>query len=261
MEQKGKLFQIERKRNVMNMLNKQPSVTVSELAKVFQVSEVTIRKDLRELGQAGYLTRIHGGAAVSAKMTFEPVQSDKEKQNIEAKSAIARQAYELIQPGDSILIDAGSTTLLLARLICESAVKNVTVITHSLTIANELVNLHHVELIMLGGLFRTGIYSCVGPITESVLKTLHVDKAFLGCNSIHLDYGLSTANIFEAEVKRQMMASSEESVLLADHTKFGKISLSFIAPIGDLSYLITDANTPVEIAQNIEAMGPIVISA
>jgi DeoR/GlpR family transcriptional regulator of sugar metabolism len=259
MMKENKLFQVERKRNILSILNEQPSVTVSCLSKKFHVSEVTIRKDLKELDRSGYLTRTHGGAAVGLKMAFESNQSEKEKQNILEKTAIANIAYERIQNGDSILFDAGSTTLQLAKKIKSNPAKKILAVTNSLNIANELVDLENVELIMLGGTFRTGIYSLVGPITESNLQTLHVDKVFLGINSINLVHGLSTANIYEAEIKRRMLLSAEEKFLLADHTKFGAISLKFIAHIGELNYLVTDSLVPNDTVKAIEQMGVAVL--
>jgi DeoR family fructose operon transcriptional repressor len=255
----NKLFQVERKRKILSILDKQPSVTVSWLSKKFHVSEVTIRKDLKELDRSGYLTRTHGGAAVGLKMAFESVHSEREKQNIDEKMAIASVAYEKIQNGDSVLFDAGSTTLQLAKKIKSNPAKKILAITNSLSIANELVDLENVELIMLGGTFRTGIYSLVGPITEANLATLHVDKVFLGTNSVNLAYGLSTANIYEAEIKRRMLLSAEEKFLLADHTKFGAISLKFIASIGELDYLVTDSLVPEDVIRAIERTGVTVL--
>lgn len=233
------IFPIERKRRILSLLHERPSVTVSELSGIFNVSEVTIRKDLKDLDNEGHVTRTHGGATGITKMTFESVQSEKEKHNIEEKKAIAGIACDLIQDGDSIMIDAGSTTQQLARCI-KSAQKEITVITNSFNIASELMDLDFLELIIIGGIFRKGIYSCVGPIAENALEGLFVDKAFLGSNSVDLNHGFSTANIYEAQVKKKMIASSKEHIFLVDHTKFDKLSLCAVCPISGVDYFVTD---------------------
>lgn len=248
------IFPIERKRKIMDLLNERPSVTVAELSGIFNVSEVTIRKDLKELDNEGHITRTHGGAAGITKMTFESVQSDKEKQNIEEKKAIAKIACALIQDGDSVMIDAGSTTQQLARCI-KAEEKKITVITNSFNIASELMDLDFLELIIIGGIFRKGIYSCVGPIAESALEGLFVDKAFLGSNSMDLEHGFSTANIYEAQVKKKMIASSKERIFLVDHTKFNKQSLCSVCPLSALDYFITDSGAPAKYLASIRDKG------
>ena len=243
------MFPSERKQKIMTILAETPAVKVTELSELFQVSEVTIRRDLQELEEAGLLKRTHGGAVSITAASFEPALIEKEEEHLEEKKAIARAALDLISEGDTILLDAGSTTLQLARLL-KTSKKQLTVVTNALNIAWEISFDDSIDLILTGGHLRHRTLSAVGPVAENTLQGLYVDKVFLATNSLDVERGLSTPNIYEAQTKQRMTKAGHEIILLADHSKFGRISLGFVCPLTAIHRLITDAGAlPADLAR------------
>lgn len=232
------VFADERRKKILERLAHAQSVTVSVLAAEFGLSESTIRRDLQELDELGLLKRTHGGAVPIEVASFEPTLQEKHTQRAKEKSAIAKAAVEWIQPGDTILLDSGTTTLQLARLLPDM---ELTVVTNSLMIAEELASYERIHRLILGGELRTTTGAMVGPFTELVLSRLHVDKFFLGANGVHLTFGVTTPNAIEAATKRAMMRSAREVILVADHSKLQQRSLVKICDIDEIHTFITDA--------------------
>lgn len=238
------MFPSQRKQKIMTILAETPAVKVTELSELFQVSEVTIRRDLQELEEAGLLKRTHGGAVNITTASFEAALIEKEEEHLEEKRTIARAALDLISEGDTILLDAGSTTLQLARLLKTSKKQKLTVVTNALNIAWELSFDENIDLILTGGHLRHRTLSAVGPVAENTLQGLYVDKVFIATNSLDVERGLSTPNLYEAQTKQRMVKAGREVILLADHSKFGRISLGFVCPMTAIHRLITDAGAP-----------------
>lgn len=235
-----KLFIKERKEKILQFIEEKNMATVEELCDLFQVSEVTIRKDLNDLNNLGLLIRTHGGAVKVKETAFEQSQETKEKERINEKKAIARRAYEDIRDNESLILDAGTTTQELARLICSGNRKNLTVITNAFNIAMELVECDNVELVFTGGNVRSHILSCVGMFGEDMLKSICVDRVFLGSNNLSVEQGLTTPNMQECRMKQCMLNAAKKRYVLVDSGKLRKNSLYCICKVKDLNYIITD---------------------
>ncbi len=254
----SRLFSEQRKQKILELLAREQSVRVSELCLLLRASPASIRRDLQELDEAGLLSRTHGGAVDSRMAAFEPSLAEKEDRRRAEKRAIARVAAGLIQEGDTILLDAGSTTLEIARLLRQA--RGVTVLTNALNIALELMAAE-IEVTLTGGTLRRKTQSLVGPITENVLAGLHVDKLFLATNGLDLKKGLTTPNVTEAQSKRAMIESAREVIVVADHSKFGCVAFSRVCELGRVHRLVTDAGAPADFIKAAGKLGIQVIQA
>lgn len=232
----------ERQRAILDMLGRDGRVLVTDLAKHFHTSQVTIRKDLEILHSKGRIHRTHGGALVSRESALEdPTLREKEKLHSKEKLQIAAAAVRMISEGQVVILDSGTTTTAIARALRNF--QNLTVITNAVNIAAELSG-SAVEVILTGGNLRKNSFSLVGPIAEETLHRLNADILFLGVDGFDVRYGLSTPNLLEAKVNRAMMDVSKKVVAVCDSSKFGKRSLSMIAPPSALHQIITDRSAP-----------------
>ncbi|MFD2368646.1 DeoR/GlpR family DNA-binding transcription regulator [Brevibacillus sp. GCM10020057] len=228
----------ERHSKILENVNKQKTVTVAELSKLLDVSEVTIRKDLIKLEQEGLLSRVHGGASVANFLPLERSFTEKQAERQEEKARIARQALGHIQPGDTLMLGAGSTTMELARLLGQ--IPELTIVTNAVNIAMEL-NSHGVHnVILIGGEMRAKSFALVGAVAEDNLKKLSVYKCFIGADGIHEKDGFSTLSLAESNINRIMMERSRKVYVLADHSKFGESHFSRFADLADVDRIITD---------------------
>jgi DeoR family fructose operon transcriptional repressor len=243
---------------ILDLLETQRALKVSSLSSMLGASEASIRRDLERLETAGLLRRIHGGAVSNETAAFEPSIGEKEDQHREAKRAIASAAVELIRETESIFLDAGSTTLEIARALRHR--RNLRVVTNGLNLAAELAA-SRVEVIVIGGTLRPETLALVGPIAGGTLSDLHLDKLFLGTNGIDLERGITTPNLAEAEAKRAMLRSAKETILVADSSKFGRAALARICGIERVHSLITDAGAPAPVLEAIAKLGVRVIVA
>ncbi|AKL94834.1 transcriptional regulator, DeoR family [Clostridium aceticum] len=231
------MFAEERKTRILEIVNENDRIEVSDLTQQLQVSESTIRRDLQDLEQAGLLKRTHGGAVKLENTSFEPTMDEKELVNIEEKMEIGKRAAAFILDNDTVILDAGTTTLQIAKNI---EAKNVTVLTNSILIALALSKNKDIKVVVTGGYIRGEILSIVGPITDKIIQSFRVDKAFVGTNGITIEDGCTTPNIDEAHTKNMMIQSAKEAYIVADHSKFGKISFARIADIDEIHGIITD---------------------
>ncbi|WP_294480343.1 DeoR/GlpR family DNA-binding transcription regulator [uncultured Victivallis sp.] len=212
--------------------------TISELAATLQVSEATVRRDLRTLEQRGALQRVHGGAVrVDDGEKREPLFHEKTTLRADEKERIAEAALGLIEDGDSIYLDGGSTVLALARKL--SSRHELTVVTNSLMAAAELMESGH-KLILLGGEFRPLSRTLVGPLTSPIGEALHIGKAFFGTIGLTAS-GVSTTDPGEAFTKKLILGRAEQAILLADSGKIGRTSLVDAGKLDDFSCLVTDS--------------------
>lgn len=232
----------DRKQFIMDLLNKNKSVAVTQLSEVLKTTEVTIRRDLKELEKMNALKRTHGGAVRNISTAFEPQITELELENVDKKKAIAYEAYELLKDNDAIIIDSSSTAAQLANLIKNGKKRNITVVTNSFKTTWDLMHADNVEIIHIGGLVRNNIYSSIGPIAEVALQSLRVDKAFIGINGIDMENGFTTPNLFECQIKRAMMNSAYQVYILADSSKFDQTYLSIVCPISRVDCIITDSD-------------------
>ena len=245
----------ERRRRIMDALRKQARVTVGELADRFRVSTVTIRGDLAALGQAGALVRAHGGALPKGDDDGElPITVKKSLRHAE-KLRIGERAAEMIGPDETIILDSGTTTAEMARVLRRMPVPGLTVVTNALNVAVELANAPRVRVMMLGGVLRAPSRSFVGPEAERTLTEIHADRLFLGVDGFDLDGGLTTPDPLEAFLNGMMIAVSKEVVVVADSTKFGRRSLSRIAGVNAVHRIVTDRGIDRRIAAAITDRG------
>lgn len=254
----------ERKQAILDRLAENKRVYVSDLSQEFDVSEVTIRKDLKELEERGELRRVHGGATgvAHSKVAVESTLDELIQIHMAEKRAIAKAAYERISDGDALLLDASTTTRELAHLLAESKHKNITVITTALQIAQELAPCEHIQVIQIGGIIRRSLLTAMGPMATQALRGLHADKAFIGVNGVDIQVGLTTQNMLECEIKHHMIESATQSFVLADSSKMCCIALGVICPVSRVDYIVTDAEgAPGGMIQRLEECGVEVISA
>jgi DeoR/GlpR family transcriptional regulator of sugar metabolism len=229
----------ERHQTILSLLESESSVRVAELRDRFEVSEMTIRRDLYLLERKGLLRRVHGGAVNTRGRSYEPPYLSRAAVNREAKERIGQVAAELVEDGDSITLDVGTTTLEMAQHLQNK--NNLTLVTPSLHIANTLSQQPNIRLILTGGILRPGELSLVGNMSERTFDDFFVDKLFLGIGGIDLTAGLSEFNLEDALVKKAMINSAKEVIVLADASKFEQIAFAFVAPIDVIDRIVTDS--------------------
>ena len=232
------MFAEERHDKIIQLLKSGQPVKVLGLSTLFAVSEATIRRDLQELETMGLLQRTHGGA-VSPQLGSELSFFDREVFHLTEKRKIAIAAANMVEDGETILLDAGTTTREIARELCG---KRLTVATNSMDVASILADEENIEVILLGGTWRKSINSLIGPMTNSMLKLFCFDKVFLAANAVDCKFGATTHNIAEAETKRAMLDAGKRTILVADHSKFGEKNFAKICGIEEVSMIITDEN-------------------
>jgi len=240
------LLNEERRREILGVLHRDGRVLVKDLARQFRISQITIRKDLEFLDGQGVIQRTHGGALpVQSGALLDPTLREKEKLHRKQKTEIALAAARLVEDGQSVLLDSGTTTTAIARALKHSlnTRARLTVITNAINIAAELAGTN-IEVILTGGTLRKNSFSLVGPLAERTLRQLSADILFLGVDGFDTAAGLFTPNLLESEVNRTMVEIARRTIAVCDSSKFGKRSLSLIAPPSSLRHVITDSGIP-----------------
>jgi len=232
----------DRLSQILKHLQQHGQVQVRDLAQQFGVSEMTVRRDLERLAREGHLVRTYGGAAAAAGLIGEQPFAAKAVSHIEEKERIGRAAADLVQEGDVVLLDAGSTTLAIAR--CLRGRRGITVITVDLKIAVELCDEPGIEVIVTGGTAQPEIYSLLGPVTEQFLRSVTVNIGFVGTSSADVDYGLTTPTLAKVPLKRAIIEAAQHAVLVTDSSKFNRRATYQICPLPALSRVITDTGLP-----------------
>jgi DeoR/GlpR family transcriptional regulator of sugar metabolism len=247
------MLAIERRRLIAESIRSRGVVSVAEMADALGTTEITLRRDLRAMAKDGLLVRTHGGAVLPAALGHEPSYSEKARQAGAEKAAIARLALTMIQPGDSILLGPGTTTLALARLLVNSP--ELTVVTNSLLVAQALMEAPHVEVILTGGTLRRSIHALVGPAAEESVRSLRASQAFISGNGFTADRGLSTPSPLVAATDRAVAAAAQQVVVLADYTKIGEETMCQTVPAARVHTLITDSRANSAELDGIRAAG------
>ena len=253
------MLAIERQSRMVQLINERQTLSVAELAAMFNVSDMTIRRDLLRLEERGILRRTHGGASVLKHPTGDHPFYARVEEQVQEKAAIARLAAARIQPGQTIILDAGTTIGRLASLLADT--RDLTVITNSLHVVSELQHAAGINLIVTGGTLWEPTLSLVGPVAIATLHRFVADTAFLATPALSLEAGITNSNLYEAEVKTAMIEIAREKVLLADHTKFGRTSYAKVAPLTALNCLITDDRTPPAALTRLRELGVEVLVA
>jgi DeoR/GlpR family transcriptional regulator of sugar metabolism len=253
MKNNDRLLQPERLDRIRSLLDEHKTMKVSELSRMCEVSENTIRRDLIELESEGFCLRSKGGATRASDHHKGSAFEKRHQLLREGKHAIAIQAAELVNSGDTIIIDSGTTAAELARKIAE--LRHITVITPSLAVANILSGIPEITLIMPGGVLNPLSGSLTGEPAEEFFRSIHADKLFLAVKAISVTGGLTDHNIAESSVKRSMIACSEHIIVLADHTKIGKSALSRIDDVQSAHTVVTDRGTDPLLIKDLERIG------
>ncbi|MCQ8769383.1 DeoR/GlpR family DNA-binding transcription regulator [Streptomyces telluris] len=234
----GFVFAAERRQLILEMVRANGAVSLRELARVVQTSEVTVRRDVRALEAEGLLDRRHGGAVLPGGFTRESGFPQKSHLATAEKTAIADLAASFVEEGEAVVVGAGTTTQELARRLAR--VPGLTVVTNSLLVAQALAHANRVEVVMTGGTLRGSNYALVGSGAEQSLHGLRVTRAFLSGSGLTAERGLSTSNMLSASVDRALVQAAAEVVVLADHTKLGTDTMFQTVPTDVITRLVTD---------------------
>src|SRR6202021_969792 len=232
---------------ILQAVRNDGSARVSDLTQQLGVSDMTIRRDLEVLAKDGLVEKVHGGAVLPGSHGgHEPGFEDKLVLERPEKTSIARAAANLVRPGTAIAIAAGTTTLALAQCLLD--VPGLTVVTNSLRVANLFSGNHSPDVasVVLTGGMRTASDALVGPVADLTIASLHFDPLFLGCTGLDPEVGLSTPNLAEAETNRALIKVARRVVVMADHTKWGVVSLASFAPVEKIGVVVTDVMLPAD---------------
>jgi len=247
-----------RQAQIRERFSARPGVSVSELAREFDVSEMTIRRDLAALEGQSHIQRTHGGAMLTQRMMLEFDYRERREHNRPLKQSIAAAARKLILPGQRLILDNGTTTLELAALLKDG--QNLTVITPSLAVASELQHSPGVEVILLGGVIRRGSPDLTGPVTEHSLELFAADFAFQGADGISDNGAIYNSDLRLAAVDKIMRRVAMKSCVLADHTKIGRTALACSGSLTDVDFFITNSAAPAATLRRFAKLGPKIIT-
>ena len=253
------LFQVERQEQIVELVLRNGSVDVTDLADRFDVTTETIRRDLTDLQKARLIRRVHGGAVPWRSWLFEPKLEVRRGQNAEEKQRIAKVALEDVPEQGSIMIDSGSTTAHFADLL--SLDRQLTVITNSIPIIQSLAASDQMELIVIGGTLRKNTMALVDASGADTLHDISVDVLFIGCDGVSLERGFTTPYRDEVTIKRAMMASARRIVMMFDHSKIGNDQLLRFAFIDDVDHIVTGGEVDESTIARLQEKGPTVTLA
>ncbi len=259
MSDDSKMIAQERRGRVFEVIEGSGVVSVKYLARRFGVASITITRDLQEMEREGLVRRVHGGAISVRGASYEPPFSAREPRLRDEKRRIAAAAVALIEDGDSLILDVGTTTLEIARAL--KGKRNLTVIVSNLRAALELANQSAIQVIVIGGRLRAGELSMVGHLAEQMLRGFTVDKAFISVGGITIEDGLTEFNVDEAGAKRAMLERARRRIVVADQTKFGKAMLTVVASIAAVDTLVTVAGADEAVLRHLREQGVYVIIA
>jgi DeoR/GlpR family transcriptional regulator of sugar metabolism len=249
------MFKKERLQIIMQHLEESGHVSVNELSDQFQVSVMTVRRDLQELENTGWIERTHGGAVLSIRQKYriDPPTFGRISTLAEEKQLIAKAASNLVGPGEMIFLGSGTSTLYVARELINR--EDITIVTNSLLILHELAMNGKMTVIAVGGFLRRKELSLIGHFADTVLRDLHVNKVIMGMQGIHPKYGLTCDHPQELETDRTIMGISDNVIVVADHTKIGHVATSKTAPVTSVRTIITVEGAPLDLLEDIKAQG------
>ena len=244
---------IERKATMLHILQRADSIPIEKLAQQMEVSSSTLRRELRDLVNKDLVTVSVGKVSLVTASSEERPFALRTLLNSEEKVRIARMALELVHNGDTIFIAGGTTTLEFARLL--PGKRRVTVITNSLRVVDLVVDQPGIDLIVLGGAIRTGEQTMHGLLTDLGVAQFRADKLFYGVEAISLQHGLTHSQIVEVGTDRAFASAATQTIILADHTKFGKVAPALVMPLDKIHVIVTDRELSPVIAESLQGMG------
>jgi DeoR/GlpR family transcriptional regulator of sugar metabolism len=234
------VFVEERQQRIIDRLAERGKVTVEELTGDFGVSAPTVRADLAALEARGLLRRTHGGALAAASSLFEPPYAERAVAQSAEKGRIGRAAADLIAPGETVILDAGTTTHEIGLALAASGKAGVTVVTNNLPTALALMEAPGIEVIVIGGQAQSRRRAMLGPLATAFLAPFRADRLFLGVSGVHQEAGFTAIDFDAAQVKQAMIAHAAEVIAVADHSKIGQAAFAHVAPLAAASLLLTD---------------------
>ena len=245
MRMSGDVFASERQDQIARIVEEHGRARVADLARLFRVSGVTIRKDLVALDSAGRVQRAHGGAIVAERSRPERAFEVRERLQRGEKMLIGEAAAQLVHDGESIALDASTTALYLARALkARDGWSQLTVITNGLRIASELAGYPGITVAMPGGWVRWEALSLVGELGDAAFERINIQTAFVGASGFTVEAGLSDATEEEAHIKQSMVTAASEIVAIVDHTKWGRNAFATFCPTARITRVVTDARAP-----------------
>ncbi|SET25378.1 transcriptional regulator, DeoR family [Natronincola peptidivorans] len=227
-----------RRQKIISLLHEGNFVEIAYLSNYFDVSEMTIRRDLEKLEEDGEIIRLHGGAKLNTKSIYEATLEERRIKNILEKQAVARKAAELVEDGDVIALDASSTALEVSKQI--KGKKKLVVVTNNISVAKELSECKDHTIILLGGIVRKKSLSLIGPYVKNMLSSIYIDKAFISSKALAFKSGLTDATIDEGEVKKAMIKNSKNVYIIVDHTKINETAFFQVCDYREMNKIITD---------------------
>ena len=233
------MLAIERRNAILEKLQAERRVVVSELSQIYKVSEETIRRDLEKLENDGFAIKSYGGAVINENANVDLPFNIRKKRNVISKQKIAEVISSRIKDGTSIMLDASSTAVYIAKALKER--KNLTLITNSIEILIEMFDTPNVNVLSTGGAMREGSFALVGPQTDKMLNSYHVDMAIVSAKGFDLETGMTDTEELHANNKKTMLHAGREKVLAVDSSKFGKTAFTEIGTLDDISMVVTDA--------------------
>lgn len=233
------MLAIERRNEILERLQKEKRVVVSELSKQYGVSEETIRRDLEKLENDGYVIKSYGGAVLNENNNIDMPFNIRKNTNVIGKQKIADIIKETVKDGESLMLDSSSTAVFIAKALKEEK-RNLTIITNSIEIIIELFDAQNWRVLSTGGLAIEGSFALVGPQTDQMLCSFHVDKAIVSCKGFDMENGITDSNELHARNKKTMLERADKKILAVDSTKFEHTAFTRIGGLEDISVIITD---------------------
>ena len=246
------MMKTTRHTQIRNLVNQNGQITVVELNGILGVSEATIRRDLEELDRLGWLRRTHGGAVRVARAEKEPPIFQRQAVKEDEKRRIAQAAAALIQPEQTIFLGSGSTV---SAIVPHIQAMPLTVISNSLLVINQLTNHENIELIVIGGQLRQSELSMVGYVAEQAIREFRADLVFMGMRAGDPKHGFTSDYVDEAMTDRAILKIAPRCVVVADHTKFGRVSTVLLAPVTAVNTIISDDKLAPELAEELREQG------
>lgn len=247
----------DRHKALLDHLSETGTASIDELCRRFDVSEMTIRRDLSELEREGLLIRTHGGAKLMETAFFEISFAAKTTQFVKEKKRIAVRAAEMVRDGDRIIIDSGTTTGHFARCLKD---RRITVVTNALNVATDLIDCRQIDLHFCGGALRRGPVAAVGQVAARFFESFRCDRVFLGVEGIDATGTLTVPDVEEALVKQSMMRAAREVVVLADHSKLGRNSLGVIETLSSAHTLVTSADAEPQLLADLQKLTNVIVA-
>ena len=247
------MLAIERRNAILEKLQVERRVVVSELSALYDVSEETIRRDLDKLENDGYAIKSYGGAVINENSNLDLPYNVRKNTNVLGKQKIASLISEMIHDGDNIMLDASSTAVAIAKAIKNK--KDLTVITNSLEIALELIETPGCNVISTGGVATGSSFALVGSVTDKTIRSFYVDKAIIPCKGINMYAGFTESDERHANNKASMFYMAKTKILAIDSSKFDKIAFAKIGDLREISKIVTDKKPEEEWLQKFEELG------